>query len=65
MLLKYQLTEMNNLRGDTITELSINPKVEQHWKLDMVKEVKSLNDNVFEAERQLALLAIKLADSPK
>lgn len=64
MLLKYQLTEMNNLRGDNTTEIMIKPQVEQNWKLDMVAEVKSLNDSVFETERQLALLAIKLADSP-
>lgn len=64
MLLKYQLTEMNTLRGDNATEIAIKPQVEQNWKLDMVAEVKSLNDNVFETERQLALLATKLADSP-
>ncbi len=64
LLLKYQLTEMNNMRGDNLPEIIIAPPVEQSWKLDMVAEVKSLHDNVYETERQLELLAIKLADSP-
>ena len=63
ILLNYQIRAMNETGVDQIVNNTVSALVEGGWKLDMVKEVSSLSDNVFEIERQLILLVSKLTET--